>query len=68
MGHRSATVVVMGTEYHPIWDRAPTTPTTHCANCTRGDLGEGLIPEILMLPVRDDPIGGFDYEGSAGPG
>lgn len=68
MGHRSATVVVMGTELYPVWDlRIDDSDDPLRELHERHDtFAEELVPEILMLPTRDNPLGGFDYEGSAG--
>ncbi|MFA9445942.1 DUF1028 domain-containing protein [Egicoccus sp. AB-alg6-2] len=68
MGHRSATVVVMGTELYPLWDlRIDDADDPLRAIHERHDtFAEELVPEILQLPTRDDPLGGFDYEGSEG--
>jgi uncharacterized Ntn-hydrolase superfamily protein len=68
MGHRSATLVVMGDEAYPIWDIRiddSDDPLRDLHERYR-TFAEDLIPEILMLPKRDDPLGDFDYQGSAG--
>lgn len=67
-GHRSATLVVMSDQAYPLWDiriddSAEPLRELHERYRT---FAEDLIPEILMLPKRDDPLGSFDYEGSAG--
>jgi uncharacterized Ntn-hydrolase superfamily protein len=68
MGHRSATVVVMGTELYPIWDiRIDDSEDPLRELRERHDtFAEDLVPTILLLPTREDPLGGFDYEGSDG--
>jgi uncharacterized Ntn-hydrolase superfamily protein len=68
MGHRSATLVVMGTELYPLWDlRIDDSDDPLQELHERHDtFAEELLPEILKLPTRDDPLGGFDDQGSAG--
>jgi uncharacterized Ntn-hydrolase superfamily protein len=68
LGHRSATVVVMGTELYPIWDlRIDDADDPLQAIHERHDVfAEQLVPHILLLPTRDDARGGWDYEGSDG--
>jgi uncharacterized Ntn-hydrolase superfamily protein len=68
LGHRSATVMVMGTEQYPLWDlRIDDADDPLEALHRRHDsFARELIPNILMLPTREDPLGGFDYEGHAG--
>ena len=68
MGHRSATLVVMGSEMYPIWDlRIDDSEDPLRELHDRHDVfAEELVPQILSLPTRDDPLGGFDYEGSEG--
>jgi uncharacterized Ntn-hydrolase superfamily protein len=68
LGHRSATVVVMGTELYPLWDLRidDADDPLRELHDRHETFAKELIPEILMLPTRDDPLGGFDYEGSAG--
>jgi uncharacterized Ntn-hydrolase superfamily protein len=68
LGHRSATVVVMGTELYPLWDiriDEADDPLRELQD-RKEVFAEELLPEILMLPTRDDPLGGFDYEGTEG--
>jgi uncharacterized Ntn-hydrolase superfamily protein len=67
-GHRSATVVVMGTEAYPIWDIRidEADDPLRSLHEMKGEFARDLIPQILELPTRDDPLGGFDYEGSEG--
>jgi uncharacterized Ntn-hydrolase superfamily protein len=68
LGHRSATVIVMGSELYPLWDLRIDEADDPLQELHRQHdvFAEQLIPEILMLPTRDDPLGGFDYEGSVG--
>jgi uncharacterized Ntn-hydrolase superfamily protein len=68
LGHRSATVVVMGTELYPLWDIRIDEADDPLAEVKdrKAIFAEELLPEILMLPTRDDPLGGFDYEGNEG--
>ena len=68
MGHRSATVVIMGTELYPLWDIRIDESDDPLAEVKdrKAVFAEDLLPEILMLPTRDDPLGGFDYEGHEG--
>jgi uncharacterized Ntn-hydrolase superfamily protein len=68
LGHRSATIVVMGTELYPLWDLRidDADDPLRELHDRHETFAKELIPEILMLPTRDDPLGGFDYEGSAG--
>lgn len=68
MGHRSATVVVMGTEAYPIWDiRIDDSGDPLRELCERKEtFAEDLVPQILQMPTREDPLGGFDYEGHEG--
>jgi uncharacterized Ntn-hydrolase superfamily protein len=67
-GHRSATLLVVGTELYPIWDMRidASDDPMHDLHEQYARFAEELVPEILRLPTRDDPLGGFDYEGSAG--
>jgi hypothetical protein len=68
MGHRSATIVVMGSELYPIWDLRidDSEDPLRDLHARHGAFAEELVPEILMLPTRENPLGGFDYEGSEG--
>jgi uncharacterized Ntn-hydrolase superfamily protein len=68
LGHRSATVVVMGTELYPLWDLRidEADDPLRELHARHETFATELLPEILMLPTRDDPLGGFDYEGSVG--
>jgi uncharacterized Ntn-hydrolase superfamily protein len=68
MGHRSATLVVMGTELYPLWDLRidEADDPLRELHARHETFAEELLPEILMLPTRDDPLGGFDDEGSEG--
>jgi uncharacterized Ntn-hydrolase superfamily protein len=68
LGHRSATAVVMGTELYPLWDIRIDEADDPLAEVKdrKAIFAEELLPEILMLPTRDDPLGGFDYEGNEG--
>jgi uncharacterized Ntn-hydrolase superfamily protein len=66
-GHRSATVTVMDREMYPLWDLRiddADGPLTEL-KAQQARLEETLLPSIRMMPTRDDPLGGFDYEGSA---
>ncbi|GGI08076.1 DUF1028 domain-containing protein [Egicoccus halophilus] len=67
-GHRSATVVIMGTELYPLWDLRidDTDDPLTLLRQQKETFAEELIPEVEMLPTRIDPLGGFDYQGSAG--
>lgn len=62
-GHRSATVLVLEREQYPLWDlrvdesEAPLTEI----HALYEEFAEHLIPQIRMLPTREDPLGGFDY-------
>lgn len=67
-GHRSATVTVMGTETYPIWDlrvEDADAPLTRIHDL-HDTFATSLVPQILMLPTRENPLGGFDHEGSEG--
>ena len=68
IGHRSATLVVMGSEMYPIWDLRIDDADDPLRDLHQRHevFAEELVPQILMLPTRDDPLGGFDYEGSEG--
>jgi uncharacterized Ntn-hydrolase superfamily protein len=68
LGHRSATVSVMGSEMYPIWDlRIDDADEPLREIHERHDaFAQELVPQILELPTRDDPLGGFDYGGSDG--
>jgi uncharacterized Ntn-hydrolase superfamily protein len=68
LGHRSATVVVMGTELYPVWDLRVDDADDPLKEIHRlhDVFAEQLVPHILLLPTREDPLGGFDYEGAAG--
>lgn len=68
VGHRSATVVVMGTELYPIWDLRVDAIDDPLREIHRLHevFAEELVPHILLMPTREDPLGGFDYAGSAG--
>ncbi len=67
-GHRSATILVMGSEAYPLWDLRVDDADRPLEELhrLRATLGRDLLPEVLMLPTRDDPLGGFDYRGSEG--
>jgi hypothetical protein len=68
MGHRSATVVVMGTELYPLWDIRIDESDDPLAEVKdrKTVFAEELLPEILKLPTRGDPLGGFDDGGTQG--
>lgn len=68
MGHRSATVVVMGTEAYPLWDIRidDAEDPLRALHERKDEFAKELVPQILQLPTRDDPLGGFDYEGHEG--
>lgn len=68
LGHRSATLAVMGTELYPLWDlRIDDADDPLAALHERHDVfARDLVPQILLLPTRADPLGGFDYEGTEG--
>ncbi|MFA9428868.1 DUF1028 domain-containing protein [Egicoccus sp. AB-alg2] len=67
-GHRSATLVVLGREDYPLWDLRidDADEPLRLLHAQYETFREELLPEIEMLPKRDDPLGGFDYEGSEG--
>jgi hypothetical protein len=58
----------MGTELYPLWDIRIDEADDPLAEVKdrKAIFAEELLPEILMLPTRDDPLGGFDYEGNEG--
>jgi uncharacterized Ntn-hydrolase superfamily protein len=68
MGHRSATILVMSDQLYPLWDlRIDDADDPLRELHERHEaFAESLVPEILMLPTREDPLGGFDYEGTEG--
>lgn len=67
-GHRSATVLVMSTERYPLWDLRIDDADVPLAQLHREyeTFANELVPEIRRLPTRNDPLGGFDYEGNVG--
>jgi uncharacterized Ntn-hydrolase superfamily protein len=68
LGHRSATILVMSDQLYPLWDIRiddAEDPLRELHERYEG-FAEELLPEILMLPTREDPLGGFDYEGTEG--
>lgn len=68
LGHRSATVLVMGAELYPLWDLRidESDDPLEELHRQRDIFAKDLIPQVLLLPTRADPLGGFDYEGSEG--
>jgi uncharacterized Ntn-hydrolase superfamily protein len=68
MGHRSATIVVMETELYPLWDLRidDADDPLQALHHRYATFRDQLVPQIAQLPTRDDPRGGFDYEGRDG--
>jgi uncharacterized Ntn-hydrolase superfamily protein len=68
MGHRSATILVHGSERYPLWDlRIDDADDPLSGLHDRYDaFREELVPQIRMLPTRENPLGGFDYSGGDG--
>lgn len=66
-GHRSATVLIMDTEWYPRWDLRIDDADDPLSRLHREKetFETELLPTIEMLPTRTDPRGGFDYGGSA---
>lgn len=62
-GHRSATVLVMGTEAYPLWDlridhgEDPLSDLHALYDVVRDD----LAGQVAKMPTRDDPLGGYDF-------
>jgi len=68
LGHRSASVLVMGTERYALWDiRIDDADDPLEMVCKQREAFErDLLPTILMLPKRNDPLGGLDYRNCDG--
>lgn len=68
LGHRSATVVIMGSELYPLWDLRIDDADEPLAVLQeqKATFAEQLVPQVEMLPTRIDPLGGFDYQGNDG--
>ncbi|NEE02678.1 DUF1028 domain-containing protein [Phytoactinopolyspora halotolerans] len=65
-GHRSATVLIMGSELYPLWDLRiddADDPLAHLHK-QKETFAQELLPEIEMLPKRTDPLGEVDYRGT----
>lgn len=64
-GHRSATIEVRATEQYPLWDLRIDDAEDPLAQLRREytTFRDELVPQIEILPTRDDPLGGFDYSG-----
>jgi uncharacterized Ntn-hydrolase superfamily protein len=67
-GHKSATVTVVERELYPLWDLRvdESDEPLREIHALHEEFEAELIPQIRMLPTRDDPLGGFDYEKDAG--
>ncbi len=67
-GHRSATVTVVEQELYPLWDLRidESDEPLRAIHALHEQFAEELVPQIRMLPGRDDPLGGFDYGRDAG--
>lgn len=68
-GHRSATVVIMGTELYPLWDLRiddADEPLAHLHERKR-TFAEELVPEVETLPTRTDPLGGSTTRATKAP-
>jgi uncharacterized Ntn-hydrolase superfamily protein len=68
LGHRSATVLVMEREAYPLWDLRVDESDVPLEeiHARHEEFAEKLIPQIeKLIPTRDDPLGGFDYEGES---
>lgn len=67
-GHKSATVVVLGTEDYPLWDLRidhSDEPLVEL-HALHAVFERDLIPQIRKLPTRDNPTGDFDFDMEGG--
>ncbi len=69
-GALSGTVQVYGEEEYPLWDLRADHAEDPAAELRRlqKELGEELLPSILKLPTRDDPLGEMVREQLEGDG
>lgn len=67
-GHRSAGITVVDTEEYPLWDLRIDTAASPLEELYANyiEFSEDLLPQVKMLPTRDNPLGGFDYGHSSG--
>ncbi len=66
-GHQSATITVVERELYPLWDLRvdESDEPLREIHALHEEFAEKLVPQIRMLPTRDDALGGFDYERDA---
>lgn len=62
-GHRSATITVFGAEAYPLWDLRIDIADDPLEQLQRRYelFRDEVLPEIELLPTRNDPLGGFAY-------
>ena len=67
-GHKSATITVVERELYPLWDLRvdESDAPLREIHALHEEFEAQLVPQIQMMPTREDPLGDFDYEQPGG--